>query len=514
MAAEEPHRLQKAERISKESNIVGPVPASLDGELVLGLVGAVGTELQKVVTVLTERLNVYKYSVQEVRVSKEIIPLLVPPRAIDRETEFERVTRGMNDGDHVREQSGDNGILALGAAQRISTRRQKQGQRERMYTPRRAYIINSLKHPAEVLRLRKIYPLGFYLVGVYSDEKRRLNFLREERRMNRVEARTLMRRDKEETDPWGQHVSDTFHLSDFFVRLGTDSDRFKNSLWRFLDILFGHPYKTPTLDEYAMFLAFVSSLRSADLSRQVGAVISREHEILATGANDCPKAGGGLYWPEYNDETKKIVDTPYGRDYTRGKDVNKAEQQKIIQQIIKAATKKGLDPLILKDVLDDSRIGDLTEFGRMVHAEMEALLACARNGVSTRKATLFSTTFPCHNCAKHIIAAGIDRVVYIQPYEKSKAEEFHKDAISLGFSKDKNKVQFEPFVGLGPRRFLDLFSMQLGAGSPLVRKNNLGKVVGWRPETAQLRLQMLPGSYLDLELAATKEFDELSNKEN
>ncbi|MDN3612645.1 hypothetical protein QWZ16_23945 [Vibrio ostreicida] len=26
--------------------------------------------------------------------------------------------------------------------------------------------------------------------------------------------------------------------------------------------------------------------------------------------------------------------------------------------------------------------------------------------------------FPCHNCAKHIVASGIKRVVYVEPYPK------------------------------------------------------------------------------------------------
>ena len=145
----------------------------------------------------------------------------------------------------------------------------------------------------------------------------------------------------------------------------------------------------------------------------------------------------------------------------------------------------------------------------MVHAEMEALLACARNGTSCRNGSLFCTTFPCHNCAKHIIAAGIQRVVYVEPYQKSKAEEFHPDALYLGFSRHEPKkderVRFEPFVGVGPRRFLDLFSMQLGAGSSLIRKE-AGKTVTWHEETAQLRLQMLPGSYTDLEDIASQKF--------
>ena len=58
---------------------------------------------------------------------------------------------------------------------------------------------------------------------------------------------------------------------------------------RFLELLFSHPYKNPTFDEFAMFMAFSSSVGSGDLARQVGAVITRDNQIIATGANDCPK---------------------------------------------------------------------------------------------------------------------------------------------------------------------------------------------------------------------------------
>jgi len=85
----------------------------------------------------------------------------------------------------------------------------------------------------------------------------------------------------------------------------------------YFNVLFGHPYETPTFDEYAMFIAFSAALRSADLSRQVGAVIARNNEIIGTGANDCPKYGGGLYWPEYDPNTHLIQDTSDGRDYKR-----------------------------------------------------------------------------------------------------------------------------------------------------------------------------------------------------
>jgi deoxycytidylate deaminase len=249
-------------------------------------------------------------------------------------------------------------------------------------------------------------------------------------------------------------------------------------------------------------------LRSADLSRQVGAVVTKGEEILSTGANDCPKFGGGLYWPEYNPQSHAFEDKHDGRDYMRGEDSNKIEQGKIIEGILAKAKQHGLDSTKLKNVLEESRIRDLTEYGRVVHAEMEALLSCARNNVNTRGGQLFSTTFPCHNCAKHIVAAGIERVVFIEPYQKSKAAEFHSDSISVGFLPSENTVHFEPFVGVGPRRFFDLFSIRLGAGYELKRKNSDGLVIDWKlSNTSKLRLQMLPGSYLDLEREAKDQFE-------
>jgi deoxycytidylate deaminase len=293
--------------------------------------------------------------------------------------------------------------------------------------------------------------------------------------------------------------------------LNHDFDKFKKSIWRILDLIFGNPYITPNFDEYAMFMAFTSALRSADLSRQIGAVIARENEIIATGANECPKAGGGLYWPEYSETDHEYVDTPDGRDYKRGQDSNKVEQQKMIDDILQRLPST-VDKTTIKDTLLKSRIRDLTEFGRVVHAEMEALLFCARNTVSARNATLYTTTFPCHNCAKHLIAAGIKRVVYVEPYSKSKAFDFHSDSIKPKDSPDSDKVAFEPFVGIGPRKFFDLFSLRLSSGYEVFRKDGDGRVLPWECKNNPARIQMLPCSYLDQETFATQKFAQYKEK--
>ena len=113
-------------------------------------------------------------------------------------------------------------------------------------------------------------------------------------------------------------------------------------------------------------------------------------------------------------------------------------------------------------LIDDLRSGglkDLSEFGRAVHAEMNAILDAALRGVSIHGATIYTTTFPCHNCARHIIGSGIRRVVFIEPYIKSRAEDLHEDSAKIGESgaEDDDRVVFEPFVGVAPKRYLEMF---------------------------------------------------------
>jgi len=111
----------------------------------------------------------------------------------------------------------------------------------------------------------------------------------------------------------------------------------------------------------------------------------------------------------------------------------------------------------------EAQIMDIIEFGRMIHAEMSALTDAARLGRSTTGATLYCTTFPCHLCAKHIVAAGIMRVVFLEPYPKSAAQKLHDDSITLERTEEK-KVLFEPFMGISPRRYRDIFEKRKRKG--------------------------------------------------
>jgi cytidine deaminase len=479
-----------------------------DSEIIIGVVSPIGTESKHVIDPLTSRLKGFGYTVQEIRVSN-ILP--APPSGPRKE--YSRIKHYMAEGDKLRQASNNNAILATGVAHQISTNRQGDPSKT-------AYIINSLKHPDEVNLLRKIYGNGFYLFGIHADEKKRRAYLIDDQHFKQAEVDELIKIDEDEKVDYGQRTRDTFHLSDFFVNLCKNDAQVKNMIQRFLELIFAHPYKNPTFDEFAMFMAFNSSARSGDLSRQVGAVITKDRQIIATGANDCPKFGGGLYWAEVDSETGEVKDAPDGKDYTREEDSNKTAQLEMSTEIEDLLVADGLVPNEkreeIKALLKKSKIFDLTEFGRVVHAEMEAMLSCARAGISTIGTTLYCTTFPCHNCAKHLIDAGITRVVYVEPYPKSKALEFHSESIQLktqlDLKGDDKFVSFEPFTGVGARRFLDLFSMSLGSGSKLKRKDKQGQTLEWSKDEAIIRTPLLAKSYIEVETAASGIWKKLNSQ--
>lgn len=474
-------------------------------ELIMGIVGPIGCNRKIVIDTMTNLAKHYSYKVVVVGVS-ELIKRHAQVEAPE-DDQYTRVSNLIRAGNELRRKTKDNALLAKLAAIAISEKRTQDPD------PRRIYVIDSIKHPQEVDELRHIYGPGFYLFALHSSQTQRDNYLANECLVSSQEKREeLIARDADEQIGHGQSTSEAFHRADFFLNEEGDNMKTWNTLKRFFDIIFGHPYKTPTFHEYAMFTAYGASMRSADMSRQVGAVVTRGTDILSFGANETPRPFGGTYWPTYDPKNGRINDVPNGRDYTRGVDRNGMEKQLIIDAI-----KKGLPAEIMEKLnanIESSGLNDLTEYGRVVHAEMDAILSCARRGIGCDKSTLFCTTFPCHNCAKHIVASGISKVVYIEPYPKSKAYKMHDDAIASADEDSTERVLFTPFVGVGPRQFVNLFSVALSSGARLRRKKSgTFEKVDWVRKNALPRMKMFPLSYKDNEQAVREVQEKLAEIE-
>jgi deoxycytidylate deaminase len=165
-----------------------------------------------------------------------------------------------------------------------------------------------------------------------------------------------------------------------------------------------------------------------------------------------------------------------------------------------------------KELIDDGDgalkeclILDSLEFGRMLHAEMCAISEAARVGISLHHHYLYCTTFPCHNCAKHIIGVGLDRVIYLQPYPKSYVSELYPDSIQIDPESESNeKVPFRQFVGVTPARYYLFEKDRL--------KDQTGKMKKWDRRNANPASRQVIPLQSDVEKFALSSFKQALEK--
>jgi len=337
--------------------VVDPLKPDDGPELVFGLIGPVGTDLPLVRSAVTKELLEVGYEAIHVRVSSLLhqIAQYQELPALDESSEYVRVKQHMQAGTELRNKTGRGDIMALMAVSEMRRLRAQLNSARRHVLPegsrpedvpvhRVAYIVDSLKHPHEVESLREIYGPAFMVIAAYSSRPKRVEAMAgrimtsvhsSARDAHRAEAEELIKIDEdEEGEELGQNVSRAFPLADCFVDV-TDRARVQLALERFIKLLFSHPYLTPTRDEFAMFHASSTAHRSADLSRQVGAVIAtKEGDIVAVGCNDVPKARGGLYWCD---------DPKDQRDFQKGFDMGARSRQEILAESFPSfATEDGL----------------------------------------------------------------------------------------------------------------------------------------------------------------------------
>lgn len=499
-------------------------------ELFIGLVGAVGTDMGQLYSYIEEALAPLSYSCVPLKLSNLIRNY---SNEVDDSSLFRKYETLMDCGSKLRKDLGRTDALAIAAIVELWAEREdywekkqpskaadskeavklaeptdKTEQQQSSFQPTsfQAFIFDQLKNPGEIKTLRLIYGKSFYLIGAYSSKKNRTNNLA--RRMfnegKSIEteddfskyAETLIKTDYDELKygEYGQKIRASFPEADVFINMD-DEELAKDSIRRFIELVFGNSFKTPTIDELGMYLAQSTAYRSADLARQIGAsVLTPEGDVVSVGCNEASKHGGGQYWEELK---------PDHRDFHKERDANDLMKQQMLLDVLQRLqeiewvdkTDTEVHTLVeqtfkrKKSSLHGVKLMDVIEYFRSVHAEMACLMDAAKRGLPVSGDTLYSTTFPCHECARHIICAGIARVVYVEPYPKSLALQLFGDSISLE-NDEKEGVKFVPFVGIAPRQYMSLFS--LGEGK---RKDNLGYVQKWNPRNASLKHWELPEFY-------------------
>jgi dCMP deaminase len=135
----------------------------------------------------------------------------------------------------------------------------------------------------------------------------------------------------------------------------------------------------PSWDQYFMLITRQVADRSTCNRAQVGAVIVRDKNILATGYNGSP---AGL--PHCTEVGCLIYEsrTPSGE-------------------------------------IEENCF-------RTIHAEINAIAQAAKNGSSIRDADIYITHTPCIHCFKVLINTGIKRVLYEKPYKLATLDELRR----------------------------------------------------------------------------------------
>lgn len=128
------------------------------------------------------------------------------------------------------------------------------------------------------------------------------------------------------------------------------------------------PENRPSWDEYFMTLAEQVATRTTCLRRAVGAVIVKDNRILATGYNGVPS---GLRHCCETGCLRQQLGIPSGQRH---------------------------------------------EICRGLHAEQNAIVQAARYGIDISGSTMYVNTQPCVVCAKMLINAGVEEIVYSNPY--------------------------------------------------------------------------------------------------
>ncbi|MEE6179657.1 deoxycytidylate deaminase [Mycobacterium sp. 050134] len=268
--------------------------------------------------------------------------------------------------------------------------------------------------------------------------------------------------------------------------LGVDSvhqqlfitDRDGIGLKRLADLVTLRRRITPSRGEYAMHAAYGAALRSAAMRGGVGAALADNNgEVVALGTAEVPTSGGGQYWDGDSTDARDIV---YGVDPATT--ARNGTVTRLLELLSRMGTVLPSSPARTADVLladfdsDQDSLGvghgealaqSFESLGRVVHAEMAAMLSAARSGIPVKGKSLYVTAQPCRQCLRHLVCAGLKRVVFLGR-QLAKPPPFHADSISTTLD-GSDRMLLLPFTGVGPGAYELLFAHQMRAAARIRR---------------------------------------------
>lgn len=88
---------------------------------------------------------------------------------------------------------------------------------------------------------------------------------------------------------------------------------------------------------------------------------------------------------------------------------------------------------------------------RTIHAEQNAIIQCAKHGISTDGAVAYVTHQPCENCTKFLAQSGIKKVYYRHSYDNKYAKEFAKGVEMIHLTESAEEL----YRSISPQSIVD-----------------------------------------------------------
>jgi len=331
-------------------------------------------------------------------------------------------------------------------------------------------IFDGIRNRGEVEALKMHFGSAFYLIAIQSPVNLRWSRVKKTytaQRMDQVDFEADDKRDRHQEFSYGQQVDLCVDAADAVVaNMGSLKDLERKVVGSpasvgMAPLLLGEKLRYAQPHEILMNLAYSASHGSKCLKRQVGAVI----------VNAAPFESGEVVGQGYNENpigTHPCVEEPnYGADLLNHKigccyrDLVRCQSFKVMAEKNLCCPKCGES---IKNGKFDMRPpwrcpnaecgADLEDFFwperamtfcTAVHAEVAAILSA---GSRARGATLYTTTFPCFQCAEAIAQAGIRHIVFTESYANQRSAERLEAA----------KIIPHRFEGIRSGRFDEIFA--------------------------------------------------------
>jgi len=361
----------------------------------------------------------------------------------------------------------------------------------------RGIIIDSIRNDGEILTLRQ-FPF-FFLFSIHAEEEIRLErTLKNKKFKTEEEFRKADLRDQAEDISHGQQVKKCNYFSDIIINNNknfpkrapqTKKDFIDGIHKKYISLIelnkegqFLAPENLPSIDESFMTMAYAESQRSSCIKRKVGAIIASIESIdtqgiesinkntfvLSSGHNEVPFGSTPcILHPEYERCFRDFLQEEHGKKIyfcpTCGRKINlppikcKFCNQEFLGGFLKVCPQCKNEIEIKYTCECKSEIfkefllsgGKLLDMCKALHAEENALLHLTKIGIqNSENLVLYTTTFPCNLCANKIVAAGIKKVVYADPYSVKDA----KKILETG------KVETKKFQGIKSSAFFRFYN--------------------------------------------------------